>query len=166
MKMVTGETPSSGTMGLPVRARRRIRFHVFDTHLRRRNGMSKFVLSVTLILLCTGISVAQHGTAEPGHYVSGFNGDTWTGEVTAVNEDSREFTLTYTKGSNTQTFVGVLPQSFTVEMKDGRDYRMKMTELMGMRLKAYYITKKKKDANGVKTETREVFKIKSLPKAK
>ena len=111
-------------------------------------------------MLCTGISVAQHGTAEPDYYPAGFNGDTWTGEVTAVTEDTREFTLTYTKGTNTQTFVGVLAEGYTVKMKDGRNYAIKMAELMGMRIKAYYITKKKKDANGVKTETHEVFKIK------
>ena len=33
-------------------------------------------------------------------------------------------------------------------------------------IRAYYITKKKKDANGVKTETHEVFKIKFFPKDK
>ena len=126
--------------------------------------MNKFALSLALILLCTGIAAAQHGTAEPGYYPSGFNGDTWSGEVTAVTEDTREFTLTYTKGSNTQTFVGILPKGYTVKMKDGRDYEVKMSELMGMRLVAYYITLKKKDANGVKTETHEVFKIKFFPK--
>lgn len=128
--------------------------------------MKSFVLSLALLLLCTGIAVAQHGTAEPGYYPSGFNGDTWSGEVTAVTEDTREFTLTYTKGTDTQTFVGILPKGYTVKMKDGRDYEITMPELMGMRLKAYYITKKKKDANGVKTETHEVFKIKFFPKQK
>jgi len=128
--------------------------------------MKKLVLSVALTLLCTGISVAQHGTAEPDYYPSGFNGDTWTGEVTAVTEDTREFTLTYTKGTDTKTFVGLLPQGYTVKMKDGRNHEVKMSELIGMRIKAYYITKKKKDANGVKTETHEVFQIKFLPKEK
>jgi len=126
--------------------------------------MNKFALSLAVILLCAGIAAAQHGTAEPGYYPSGFNGDTWTGEVTAVTEDTREFTLTYTKGSNTQTFVGILPKGYTVKMKDGRDYEVKMSELMGMRLRAYYITRKNKDANGVKIETHEVFKIKFFPK--
>ena len=128
--------------------------------------MKKLVFSLALILLCAGISVAQHGTAEPGYYPSGFNGDTWSGEVTAVTEDTREFTLTHTKGTKTQTFVGVLPKGYTVKMKDGRDYEVKMSELMGMRLMAYYVTKKKKDANGEKIETHEVFKIKFIPKDK
>ena len=128
--------------------------------------MNKLIFIVVLTLFSTGISVAQHGTAEPDYYPPGFNGDTWTGEVTAASEDTREFTLTYTKGNDTQTFVGILPQGYTVKMKDGRNYEIKMAELMGMRIKAYYITKKKKDANGVKTETHEVFKIKFFPKDK
>lgn len=128
--------------------------------------MKKLVLSLALMLLCTGIAAAQHGTAEPDYYPSGFNGDTWSGEVTAANEDTREFTLTYTKGSNTQTFVGVLAEGYTVKMKDGRNYLIKMSELMGMHVKAYYITRKKKDANGVKVETHEVFKLKFFPKEK
>lgn len=128
--------------------------------------MKKLICSLVLTLLCTGIAVAQHGTAEPGYYPSGFNGDTWTGEVTAVTEDTREFTLTHTKGTDTKTFIGVLPKGYTVKMKDGRDYEIKMTELMGTRIRAYYITRKKKDANGVKTETHEVFKIKFFPKDK
>ena len=122
--------------------------------------MKKLLVSVALVFICAGISIAQHGTAEPGFYPAGFNGDTWTGEVTAANEDTREFTLTHTKGNKSQTFVGVLPKGYTVKMKDGHDYEIKMAELMGIEIQAYYITKKNKDANGVKVETHEVFKIK------
>jgi len=74
------------------------------------------------------------------------SGDTWSGEVTSVNEDTREFTLTYKKGDKEQTFIGVLPKGYTVKMKDGRDYEVKMADLMGKRLKAYYMSKSKNDA--------------------
>ena len=121
-------------------------------------------MTLALVLLFSGISVAQHGTAEPDYYPTGYNGDTWSGEVTAANEDTREFTLTYTKGDKKETFVGVLPAGYTVRMKDGRDYAVKVAELIGMRLKAYYITRSKKDANGAKVKTYEVFKIKFFPK--
>ena len=60
--------------------------------------MKKVVVSVVLTLLCIGISVAQHGTAEPGYYPPGFNGDTWTGEVTAVTEDCCTGTCTFVDG--------------------------------------------------------------------
>ena len=128
--------------------------------------MKRLFVALAFLILCAGMSVAQQGTAESDYYPMGYNGDTWTGEVTAVNEDTREFTLTYTKGDKTQTFVGILPKGYTAKMKDGSDQEVKMTALVGMHLKAYYIAKSKKDANGVKVKTNEVFKIKFLPKGK
>lgn len=127
--------------------------------------MKTLVLTLTFLILATS-SLAQKGTAEPDFYPPGFVGDTWTGIVTDANEDTREFTLTYQKKDKTETFVGVLPKIYTVRLKDGRDHEIKMDELRGMRLKAYYITRQKKDANGVKVKTHEVFKIKYLPKEK
>ena len=128
--------------------------------------MKKLLVVAVLLFVCTGASMAQKGTAEPGYYPSGYSGDTWSGEVTSVNEDTREITLTYKKGDKEQTFVGVVPQGFTVKMKDGKDYRVRMQDLMGMRLKVYYINKSKKDANGVAVKTKEVFQIAALPKEK
>ncbi len=55
---------------------------------------------------------------------------------------------------------------YTVKMKDGSDKEVEMADLMGMRVKTYYMTKSKKDANGVKVKTNEVFKTKFLPKDK
>ena len=128
--------------------------------------MKKLLIIVSFLFFCAGTSVAQKGTAEPDYYPQGYFGDTWTGEVTSVNEDRREFTLTYKKGNKEQTFIGVLPKGYTVKMKDGRDYELKMADLMGIRIKAYYVAKSKKDANEVKVNTNEVFKIKFLPKEK
>jgi hypothetical protein len=128
--------------------------------------MKKLFAALAFLILFTGVSMAQKGTAEPDYYPQGYSGDTWTGEVTSINEDTREFTLTYTKGDKSQTFVGVLPKGYKVQMKDGRDYEVTMADLMGKRIRAYYINKSKKDANGVKVKTNEVFKIKFLPKEK
>jgi hypothetical protein len=128
--------------------------------------MKRLFVALTFVILCASVSVAQKGTAEPDYYPMGYSGDTWTGEVTAANEDTREFTLTYTKGDKTQTFVGVLPKGYTVKMKDGRDHEVKMDELMGMQIRVYYINKSAKDANGVTVKRKEVFKIKFLPREK
>ncbi len=128
--------------------------------------MKRVFVALAFLILCNGVSVAQKGTAEPDYYPMGYSGDTWTGEVTSVNEDIREFTLTYTKGDKPQTFVGVLPKGYTVKMKDGSDKEVEMADLMGMRVKVYYMTKSKKNANGVKVKTNEVFKTKFLPKDK
>jgi len=128
--------------------------------------MKNLIIAFAFLLFISGVSFAQKGTSESDYYPQGYGGDTWSGEVTSTNEDTREFTLTYTKGQKTQTFVGVLRKGYTVKMKDGRDYEVKMADLMGMRLKAYYMTKSKKDSNGVKVKTNEVFKIKFIPKDK
>ena len=128
--------------------------------------MKKLIIAFAFLLFLSGVSLAQKGTAEPDYYPQGYAGDTWSGEVTSTNEDPREFTLTYIKGQKTQTFVGVLSKGYTVKMKDGRDYEVKMVDLMGIRLTAYFMTKSKKDSNGVKVKTNEVFKIKFLPKDK
>lgn len=127
--------------------------------------MKKLVVSIALLFMCTGISMAQHGTAESDYYPTGYNGDTWTGEVTAVNEDTREFTLTYKKGDKEQILIGVLPKGYTAKMKDGSYQEVKMAALMGLRVKVYYITRTKK-ANDQKIKTNEVFNIKFLKPSK
>jgi hypothetical protein len=129
-------------------------------------NMKKSFAAVVILILCAAVSLPQKGTAEPDYYPMGYSGSTWTGEVTSIDEAAREFTLTYKKGDKEQTFVGVLPKGYTVKMKDGTDYEVKMADLMGMQLKAYYTTKEKKDADGVNQKTNEVFKIKFLPKPK
>jgi hypothetical protein len=124
--------------------------------------MKTLALALAVFLAGAGVSTAQKGTAESDYYPMGYAGDTWTGEVTSINEDTREFTLTYRKSDKEQTFVGVLPKRYTVKMKDGSDHEVRMSELIGMRLKAYYMTKSKK-VNDQKVKTNEVFKIKFLP---
>jgi hypothetical protein len=126
--------------------------------------MKRLLVITSLLFVCAATAMAQKGIAEPDYYPSGYSGDTWTGEVTASSEDTREFTLTYKRGDKEQTFIGVLPKGYTVKTKDGKDYEVKMNDLMGMRVKAYYMTKSTKDANGAKAKINEVFKIKFLPK--
>ena len=120
--------------------------------------MKKLLLVALAILTCNGVSVAQKGTAESDYYPMNYAGDTWTGEVTSLNEDTREFTLTYKKKDKEETFVGVLPKGYTHKTEDGKDREVKMADLMGMRIKVYYITKTKK-VNDQKIKSNEVFKI-------
>jgi hypothetical protein len=91
-------------------------------------------------------------------------GGTCIGEVTAVNEDTGEITLTYTEGNKTQTFVGILAKGYKAKTKDGSEQKVEMANLMGMRVKAYYMVKREIDANDVKVETKEVLMIRLLPK--
>ena len=127
--------------------------------------MKTLFLTLAIFLVGAGASTAQKGTAEPGYYPMGYHGDTWTGLVTSANDDTREFTLSYKKGDKEETFVGVLPKVYIVKMKSGRDHEVKTTELIGMRLKAYYTANTKK-VNDQKVKINEVFQIKFLAQGK
>ena len=120
--------------------------------------MIKILAALALCIGGGAAALAQHGTAESGVYPLPYSGDTWTGEVTSINEDTREFTLTYKKGKKTETFVGVLPKSYKVRMSDGSTDELKMADLVGKRFRAYYIVKSKK-VDGQKVKWNDVFKI-------
>ncbi len=121
------------------------------------------------LFLWTGVCRAQEGTAEPGYYPVGYSGAIWTGEITSVNEGTREFTLTYRKGSKEQTFAGVLKEGYKYKMADGSYREVKMADLVrtgaGMRIRAYYMVKTRK-VDGRKVKFNEVFNIEFVPKGR
>jgi hypothetical protein len=51
--------------------------------------MKKIIFIIGFVFLFTGTLMAQSGTAEPGYYPSNYAGETWTGEVTLANDDTR-----------------------------------------------------------------------------
>jgi len=117
------------------------------------------------MVISTAVSFGQKGTAEPDYYPQNYSGDTWTGVVTSVNEDTREFTLTYKKNDKEESFVGVLPKGYTHKMADGTNQEVKLTDLMGVKIRAYYMSKTKK-VNDQKIKYNDVFKINLLALAK
>jgi len=72
-------------------------------------------------MFLAGAAWAQHGTAENGMFPPGYQGDTFTGVVTATDDTSREITLTYgnPKNHNAETLVAVLEDGYTARWKDG-----------------------------------------------
>jgi hypothetical protein len=127
--------------------------------------MRNLLLLTVVMLISAGGSLAQKGTAEPDYYPQNYSGDTWTGVVTSVNEDTREFSLTYKKSDKEESFVGVLPKGYTHKMADGTNQEIKLPDLMGMKLRVYYMSKTRK-VNDQKTKYNDVFKIKILALAK
>ena len=123
--------------------------------------MRRLLVWLVAIFICNGASLAQKGTAEPDYYPMNYTGDTWTGVVTGINEDTREFTLTYKKGDKNETFVGILQKDYTHKLSDGSYREVKLSDLMGMQLKVYYIAKTNK-VNNQKTKFNEVFKFRIL----
>src|SRR5712671_4780248 len=89
-----------------------------------RVRMNKFAFTFCLVLILLSRARAQHGSAADGYYPFGYAGDTWSGEVTSTNDDTREITLTYNKGSKTETFTGVLQVGYKVKLKDGTSHEL------------------------------------------
>ena len=121
--------------------------------------MKKAILTtIFLMTSCTAV-FGQHGSAPDGYYPPGYSGDTWTGEVVSTDDTTREITLTYTKGTKSETFTGVLKDNFQMKMKDGSMKELKPSGIpKGTRITVFYqsITKK---VDGNKVKYSEIFQI-------
>lgn len=104
---------------------------------------------------------AQHGQAEPGYYPIAYIGDTWEGNVTAVDDQAKTITLTYTKGSKNQTFVIKFADGIAVHYTDGTSKDLKPSDLpIGTSAIAYYNNFSEK-VNGKRTDVHEAFEIRT-----
>jgi hypothetical protein len=125
--------------------------------------MRDVLLVICLLPAAVGVLYAQHGTAPNGYFPMGYNGDTWTGEVSMVNDDNREITLVYTTSKKTEKFVGVLQQGYKVKLKDGSLAELRVSTIpTGTRLKVYYMAKDRK-VNGQKEKFYEIFRMEFPP---
>jgi hypothetical protein len=121
--------------------------------------MRHMVCAACLLFLLAGSLHAQHGEAGNGYFPLGYAGDTWTGEVSAMNDDTREITLVYNGPKKTETFVGVLQQGYKAKLKDGSLAEVKVSLIhTGRRMKVYYMAKERK-VSGRKERFYEIFKI-------
>ena len=78
-------------------------------------------LSLLLVLLlCDSVAFGQHGTAPNGYYPSNYNGETFSGIVTAVDGASGQITISFENPKKTETFVGRLQEPCAVPSKDGK----------------------------------------------
>jgi hypothetical protein len=154
---------SKGAKGHANRQHRQAR--LTEIYIGKESQMNKLLIAPILIVFCIANAYAQKGAAEPDYYPMGYNGDTWTGEVTATDDIKRKITLSYKKKDKEETFVGVLEEGYAVKMKDGSMRELKVSEVpTGTRIKVYYITETKKDASGAKTKFNQIIKIRFLPK--
>jgi len=97
---------------------------------------------LTCVLASTTL-FAQYGTAPSNYYPDKYNGSTFTGIVTAADNDL--LTLTYTKGNKTETFTGRLEAGCSVPRADGSNQRMNATDIpQGTSLQAFFNTVAKK----------------------
>lgn len=147
----------------------------------------KLLIACVLIGLSAVAATAQKGTAESGYYPPSFPQglNTWTGDVTAADEQKREVTLTYTHGNKTQTFVGYIQDSGVesgrddlgddvidvVPVKKGSPGKAKepeprhlnLQDLVGRHIKVYYFEREPK-IDQTKMRVNVVIRIKVIPK--
>jgi hypothetical protein len=86
--------------------------------------------------------------------------------VTSVNESTGEFTLTYTKGNKTQTFVGIPEDGYLVAPKTGPERPLKTSDLHIRRTITVFYTPVTKKIDGKKVTVNTVFNIDSIPNNK
>ncbi|HZP24815.1 MAG TPA: hypothetical protein VFB04_15310 [Terriglobales bacterium] len=101
--------------------------------------MSKQALWLALIaVLCVPVlALAQHGNAPDGYYPPNYSGDTFTGLVTATDDEGQTITLEYSKGKKTEDFTGRFDHACSIPTKDGKP--MKPSDIpAGTDLTAYY----------------------------
>jgi hypothetical protein len=120
------------------------------------------VASFGILLLVSAVS-AQHGSATNGYYPDTYAGDTWTGVVTSINDSTGEFTLTYTKGNKTETFVGIPENGYVVAPKNKPERPLKPSDIhVGTTVTVEYIPETKK-IDGKKVTANTVININSIP---
>lgn len=117
----------------------------------------RFVLSLLLLCSAGGTAFAQHGQAEPGYYPLSYIGDTWQGNVTAADDASRTITLTFTKGSKTQTFVLRFANGLAAHYTDGTSKDMKPSDIPIGAMAIGYYTNYSEKVDGKKTDVHEAF---------
>jgi hypothetical protein len=118
--------------------------------------------SFLILLTITRAAYAQHGTAESGYFPLNYGGDTWTGQVSVVDDATNEITLVYRGSKKTESFVGVLLHGQRVKLKNGTTAEFKPSMIrIGVRMRVYYMVKDQK-IDGQKVKLNEIFRFEFL----
>jgi hypothetical protein len=121
-----------------------------------------FHIFLLLFATCPAVS-AQHGTAEDGYYPDHYSGDTWTGIVASVSDNTREVTLTFTRGAKTESFVGILEKGYLAKPVKGAGRELNPSDLrLGIKIKVYYHVETKK-VQDKKIKINRIFLIEGIP---
>lgn len=98
--------------------------------------------TAALLFLCSvpSVTFAQHGKSEKGGlYTFPYKGDTWTGEIVALDQNTRAISLQYTnKKGESEEFSARILQTFKAYVKDHREQKVSNLNL-GDKVIVYYI---------------------------
>jgi hypothetical protein len=141
-----------------------------ETLTRRAQGAMHKMRIIAVICFALALAatcppdVAQHGSAGSGYFPPGYGGDTFSGKVTKVDDETREVTLDYSAaGKKPETFVGPIDKDYTAHWKDGTVHPLKPSDFpIGTQLTVYYMVKQIK-GDGKKKTTNTIFQIKEAP---
>ena len=125
-----------------------------------RSAFSSAILAfLVTCAMAPMVGAAQRGEAPPGCYPFNYFGVTWSGAVTAADDQNRTITLTVTKGSKTQSFVGTLADGFSVKYTDGTVKDLQPSDIPINAPAIAYYTDYTKKVNGKKVDVHEVFML-------
>jgi len=120
-------------------------------------SISSLAILALAVLGSVTPALGQHGEAEPGYYPEQYVGDTWQGNVTSVDDQANTVTLTYKKGSKTQTFTVRFAKGLAVSYSDGTSKVLKASDIpIGAMAMAYYTNYSEK-VDGKNTDVHEAF---------
>src|SRR5688572_4428463 len=86
-------------------------------------------------------------------------GNTWTGEVVAVNIETREVTIKSTAKGETETFVGTLAEGIKVKSDGGSRKELRVSDIVpGTRISVFYKTKQQ-DVGRHKSGIHSIYRV-------
>lgn len=118
-----------------------------------RGVLIQFLLALFLSI----VAVGQYGSVPTGNFPPDYNGDTFSGTVTAAEGD--QLTLTYTKGSQTDTFVGKLGAGCSVPTTDKSDRKMTAADIPQGTILTAFFNRSTKKVNGEKIKENLIIAI-------
>ncbi len=113
-----------------------------------------------LLLMATAVFGQARRMGDRAVYDQPTMAETWKGVVSAVNDETREITLTQTKKDKVKTFTGVLKKGLMARRPDGQDFELKPSDVpIGATVTVTYRSRNRKDEQGKKASYNEISNI-------
>ncbi len=115
-------------------------------------------LALVAILFLSATATPQYGTAPHGYYPADYNGAIFTGKFVKGDTD-QNVTLTYTKASKVEVFVGRLQMGCKVPTRDGSQQLMNATDFPESSVVTAFYSKVTRKQGGKKIKENQIIAI-------